>query len=104
MRVLGYLLSAILFEIVLHLLWRYIDPNEYIEVYSQKYSSYFDNVYIRGCKASTVFNALEFTSDGILALIFLYCSYSARNCANEFNDSLSLFLTAIIVNIFFYYL
>lgn len=83
-------------------MWRYIDPNEYTEVYSQKFSSYFDNIYIRGCKPSAVFSALEFTTDGIMALVFLYCSYSAKNCANEFNDSLSLFLTSIIVNILFF--
>lgn len=93
------LLIAIFLEIAIHLMWRYIDPNEFMSVYSQKYSSYFEEVYIRECSISTPFTAVELTVDGVMCLCLLFYSYAARNIANEFNDSLSLFLSSIITTI-----
>lgn len=46
-------------------------------------------------------SVIEIGIDGIIALSFLYISYAGRNISNEFNDSLGLFLTGIIVNILF---
>lgn len=102
-RVIVFLLCGIFLEILLHIIWRYIDPNEYVEVYSQKYSSYFVSAYIRECTISTPFTVIEFVIDGIICLIFLYMSYYSKYVANEFNDSLGLFLSSIITNIFFFY-
>lgn len=56
----SFILPLLVLEIILHLLWRYIDPNEYIEIYSQKNSSYFKEVYIRECSISTVFMYIKY--------------------------------------------
>lgn len=70
-----------------------------MSVYSQKYSSYFEEVYIRECSVSTPFTVIELTIDGLMCLVLIFYSYAARNIANEFNDSLSLFLSSIITTI-----
>lgn len=47
---------------------------------------------------------VELCIDGVIAVSFLYISYATRNVSNEFNDSLGLFLTGMIVNILFFFL
>lgn len=44
-----------LLECIILILWFTLDPNEYVETYSQSHSGYFYNEYIRECKTSTPF-------------------------------------------------
>lgn len=73
----------------------------YISVASTKYSSYFENGYIRECSYSMPFTIIEIVIDGLMLLFLLYTSWRTKDVANEHNDSLGLFLSACVLNIFF---
>lgn len=55
LRVLCFWICFEAIEAIVLILWFTIDPNKYQAVYSQKYSGYFDSMYIRECSVSTPF-------------------------------------------------
>lgn len=44
---------------------------------------------------------IEIVIDGLMLLFLLYTSWRTKDVANEHNDSLGLFLSAAVLNIFF---
>lgn len=60
------------------------------------------NIYCFYVYQILIYSSIELSIDGILALIFCYTSYESKDLANEFNDSIGLFLSGLILNIFLY--
>lgn len=96
-KLFSYCLMAILVSLLIHFLWRYIDPNVYTTRINEEESEYFVQSYIRECDISLLFTIIEISVDGLLVVILLYVSYITRNVSNEFNDTFGMFLSACLL-------
>lgn len=104
-----------LLETLILVLWFILDPNEYIERYSQSNSGYFYDEYVRECTTSTPFlydiyifvlffsiiRIVEFITDGIPLVILLYITNVVKNRINEYHEGTALFISSCVINIFF---
>lgn len=45
---------------------------------------------------------MELVIDGLLLLFLIYLTAKTKNAANQQNDSIGMFISTLILNIFFY--
>lgn len=96
-KLLSYYIIFIVVEIILLLLWNFIDPNKYEDSTSVKFSSYFVESHVRQCSYSIPFLVIELVIDYLILIVSFYMSWKTKSVANEFYESTGLFLSCIII-------
>lgn len=103
------MLLFFIIEIILITIWFLADPPKYEEVYSQKYSSYFIDMYLRQCTISVIptyyyliSRIFELVIDGILLLGLLVMAIKVKNAAPQYNEGFSMLVTVTLFNIFLF--
>lgn len=96
-RVLFFWSCLVSLQVIILLLWFLIDPNEYMTATIASESDYFSDVNARECTISTPFVIIELVTDFLPSLFLLILSNSTRNLANEFHDTLGLYISSIVI-------
>lgn len=103
------IICLIFIQCLFMVLWGLVSPGKYIILfYYRAVSSILveetdiDHItIIYDCKINTVFGAIEILMDVILLSFVLYVSFRVRNADKEYNESITITYSIMIINIFF---
>lgn len=82
-------------------IWWIVDRSKYTETLSPSYSSFFEDVYIPECTESQYFIYIQIAVAAVMFIFGIRLAWSVRKAAKEFNESITLASTFLIMCIIF---
>lgn len=92
------IIGAIVFVQIVYLaIWWIVDLSKYQEVFSERYTDFFDDVYIKECSVNIYFFIIEILCVAFLLLWGGKLAWSVRHATSEFNESATLATTVCAI-------